>query len=836
MVEVQTLVQPDIQYHPDYEKYTARTQRRKATEQLVKTLPEGFPAQLDSPLVWEGKDVEKRDDWIFRLDDAAREEIDAALKHFKSLNLGLGHISSETFPLPKLHPTLRSLSNEIHNGRGFFVLRGLDIDRYSREENIIIYTGVSSHIGSVRGRQEDPRFIENGGSVVLSHIKDLSRTVDAGRIGAPSNTSDKQVFHTDSGDIISLLCLHPAAEGGESQISSSWLVYNILAKERPDLIRTLSEPWPVDGFNDPEKPYTTRPLLYHQAATETTPERVLIQYARRYFTGFLAQPRSTNIPPISEAQAEALDALHFLAEEHSAALDFQKGDVQYINNLSIFHARKGFRDEPEKERHLLRLWLRDPENAWETPAPLAPRWTNVYGDVKPEEQVFPLEPKVRKTVGQLTDAWGISSVVYNLSITIFCIGFALAPMVLAPFSELNGRRPIFVVSGVVFTACLIACGGTRSFAGLLVARLFQGVGASTFSTMVGGVISDIYHANDRNTPMALFSGAALFGTGLAPLLSSVIVHHTTWRWIYYSHAVVSAVFVVLIILFFKETRGSVILSRKAQALNKYYDALEETGHIGMIMPSEPGEKPQTKRIRWKVQSDEQRASLIQMISVSCYRPFHMLFTEPVVFFFSLWVSFSWAVLYLQFGSVPLIFTTNHDFNTEQSGAVFTSMCVAVIIATLISIYQERVVGRFIALPNTPEKRLYFACVQAVLMPIGLFWFGWTSYRSVPWIVPALAVGCATMGILSIYLAVFNYLADTYHRYASSAIAAQSCCRNLLGGVFPLVTKALFTNLGYPGASSLLGGIGALLTLVPWALAFYGPVIRGKSRLASELAH
>lgn len=170
----------------------------------------------------------------------------------------------------------------------------------------------------------------------------------------------------------------------------------------------------------------------------------------------------------------------------------------------------------------------------------------------------------------------------------------------------------------------------------------------------------------------------------------------------------------------------------------------------------------------------------------------MLLTEPVVFFFSLWAAFSWAVLYLQFGSVPLVFKKNHGFNTEQSGAVFTcmipfspfvsqqsltqvAMCVGVIIATVISIYQEKIVSRFITLPKSPERRLYFACIQSSLMPIGLFWFGWTSYSSIPWIVPTLAIGCSTMGILSIYLAVFNYLADTYHRFASSAIAAQSCC-------------------------------------------------------------
>ncbi|KAL5339033.1 major facilitator superfamily domain-containing protein [Aspergillus crustosus] len=491
-------------------------------------------------------------------------------------------------------------------------------------------------------------------------------------------------------------------------------------------------------------------------------------------------------------------------------------------------------------------WITAPPGPGQSPAPEAPNL---------EKYISPfLWPKWRKSMmtwiscvvtmlagysageitpasGPLTEDWDISAVVYNLGITLFCIGFALAPMVLAPFSEINGRRPIFVASGVLFVACIVACGGTRLFGGFLVARFFQGVGGSTFSTMVGGVISDIYHAEDRNTPMALFAGAALFGTGLAPLLSSAIVQHTSWRWIYWSHAIVSAVFVLIIFFFFKETRGSVLLSRKAYALNKYYEQLETAGHYGVLM----GDSPKLRRIRWKVKSDEQRESLVQMISISLYRPFRMLITEPVVFFFSLWVSFSWAVLYLQFGSIPLVFRTNHGFNLEQTGAVFTSMCVGALVITVISIYQEKLATRFNLLPPTPEARLYFVCIESILMPIGLFWFGWTSSPGTHWISPTIAIAFATMGIFSVYLAVFNYLADTYHRYASSAIAAQSCCRNLLGGVFPLVTNAMFNNLGFPEASSLLGAIGAVLCLVPWVLAVYGGKIRAKSRLAMELA-
>ncbi|KAG9505147.1 hypothetical protein J7337_002113 [Fusarium musae] len=149
------------------------------------------------------------------------------------------------------------------------------------------------------------------------------------------------------------------------------------------------------SFANPNKKFTTRPLLYHQKATDTLPERVALQYARRYFVGFGAIPRSHDIPPISEAQAEALDALHFLGDKLSVSTNFAKGDMQFINNLAVFHARDAFTDSPTQQRHLLRLWLRDPENAWETPEPLRERWAELYEGVTPDAQVFPLEPYIR---------------------------------------------------------------------------------------------------------------------------------------------------------------------------------------------------------------------------------------------------------------------------------------------------------------------------------------------------------------------------------------------------------------------------------------------------------
>ncbi|KAF2437016.1 MFS general substrate transporter [Tothia fuscella] len=436
---------------------------------------------------------------------------------------------------------------------------------------------------------------------------------------------------------------------------------------------------------------------------------------------------------------------------------------------------------------------------------------------------------------QMKQEWGVSTVAILCGITTFTCGFGIAPMVLAPFSEIMGRRPVFIATGILFVLCQLCCALTRSFGGMLVARFFVGVGGSTFSTMVGGVVSDIYHTSDRNTPMALFSGAALCGTGLGPMVTGFIAQHLSWRWMFYLQVIMDGVIIMIMTVCFKETRGSVLLSRKARVLNQFYEQMEEAGYFGVKMPIDGASgQYEIQRIRWKVKSDEERTSIGKMIAISLYRPFLLLLTEPVVFWFSLWVAFSWAVLYLTLAAIPLVFSTIYGFNIEQSGAVFSAISIAAILFTVVCIYQEKTAQKLNKLPNTPEARLYFACYESALMPIGLFIFGWTSRPDIHWIVPTIALGLATCGIFSIYLSVFNYLADCYHRYASSALAAQSFCRNMLGGAIPLVTIQMYEKLLYGPASSLLGGIGTLLTIVPWVLLLYGPRIRARSKFASEI--
>lgn len=126
--------------------------------------------------------------------------------------------------------------------------------------------------------------------------------------------------------------------------------------------------------------------------------------------------------------------------------------------------------------------------------------------------------------------------------------------------------------------------------------------------------------------MALFSGAALFGTGLGPLVSSPIAQHISWRWIFYVQTISCGLSILAVIIFFKETRGSVLLSRRAKLLNAWYERRESVGLVGFDILTEGKSEKQSQRIRWKVKADEERESLTKMIGISVYRPFrgHLL--------------------------------------------------------------------------------------------------------------------------------------------------------------------------------------------------------------------
>jgi MFS family permease len=232
-------------------------------------------------------------------------------------------------------------------------------------------------------------------------------------------------------------------------------------------------------------------------------------------------------------------------------------------------------------------------------------------------------------------------------------------------------------------------------------------------------------------------------------------------------------------------------------------------------------------------------SKFKLLQISFQRPTRMLTTEPVVIFFTLWISFAWGILYLFFSSVVQTYSTNYGWGTLSTGLVQLAISVGAIIGTIINPFQDwfyfRSSRRNIEKPGRPipEARLYTSIPGSLLFAGGLFWYGWASQPDVHWIVPTIGITAAGIGIYSIYMAVVNYLTDAYERYAASALSAASLGRNSFGAFLPLASPQLFSNLGFGWAGTLLGFIGIALSIVPVVLVMKGPQIRARSTFMRE---
>ncbi|KAM0756467.1 MFS general substrate transporter [Meredithblackwellia eburnea MCA 4105] len=396
-----------------------------------------------------------------------------------------------------------------------------------------------------------------------------------------------------------------------------------------------------------------------------------------------------------------------------------------------------------------------------------------------------------------------------MGLSAFTLGFGVAPLVLAPFSEAYGRFYMYAISAVIVTVFYIPIGLAKNIATVIVSRLIGGLAASTGSTMVGGTISDIFESHNRGLPMSLFALCAFAGTGLGPALMGYVELNLKWRWMQWIQMILMGVLTLSIFLFTKETRGSVLLSRRAARMRK------ETGDQ-----------------RYQCRSDAERASLVVLIRVSMTRPIYLLFTEPIVAAFSLWVGMAWGTLYLALEAVPLVFTEVYHFNLGEVGLVFYTAVFAAGIGWVTNLYQEKLYRSTVA-KRGPEARLYASCVGGLAFPAGLFIFAFSQGRG-HWMGPTVGLALTFSGVFTIYLATFNYLADCYTLYASSALSGQSLCRNLSATAFPLFTTQMYQRLGFQWASFLAGCIGLVLASTPFVLLAFGPRIRAASKFSKEL--
>jgi hypothetical protein len=272
--------------------------------------------------------------------------------------------------LPTLRPRLNELLDEVLNGRGFVLIKGLPIERWSRREAAIAFLAIGVHLGNLR--------MQNAAGHLLGHVKDLGRSSDDPNTRI-YQTRERQTHHTDSCDVVGLMCLQTAKSGGLSNLVSSATIFNEMRRLRPDLLRVLLEPIETDRRGevpDGGKPYFNIPVFnYHDGLVSAIYQRQYIESARRF----------AGVAPLTALQIEALDLVDQLANDSTLNLtmELQPGDVQLVHNHTILHDRTAFEDyaEPERKRHLLRLWLA-PKGARKLPEVYAER----FGSVTPGDR------------------------------------------------------------------------------------------------------------------------------------------------------------------------------------------------------------------------------------------------------------------------------------------------------------------------------------------------------------------------------------------------------------------------------------------------------------------
>jgi len=333
-----------------------------------------LPAHQDTPAAWYGPQLAARDDWIEALSDSELFELERASDRLATTNADLTGLRATDHPLPILTSRLRRALSDVLDGRGFVLLRGLPVQAWGRRRAAIAFMLLGAHLGHARP--------QNALGHLLGHVRDMGLRSDDPKVRI-YQTHERQTYHTDSCDVVALLCLQTARTGGQSALVSSTTVFNEMRRHRPDLAAALFQPLATDrrGEVGPgQEPFFTIPVFNWLAQGGTSQLSVI--YQRQYLE---SAQRFEGAPRITPQIREALDLFDSLCNDPRLNLhmDLRIGDIQLVHNHTLLHDRTGFEDwpEPERRRHLLRLWLA-PEQARVLPQVFARRYGSIVAGAR----------------------------------------------------------------------------------------------------------------------------------------------------------------------------------------------------------------------------------------------------------------------------------------------------------------------------------------------------------------------------------------------------------------------------------------------------------------------
>ncbi|KAH7007780.1 major facilitator superfamily domain-containing protein [Ilyonectria destructans] len=389
---------------------------------------------------------------------------------------------------------------------------------------------------------------------------------------------------------------------------------------------------------------------------------------------------------------------------------------------------------------------------------------------------------------RLTSAAGLST---------FVLGIAFGPLFTGPLSEHYGRRPIYLISWSMFVILTIPSAVATKMEMLIVTRFFDGFAGSTFLSVAGGTVGDIFLRDELQKPMVFVSLAPFVGPSLGPLLGGFINSSLHWRWTYYIIIIWAVVLLLAIALLVPETLHSVILLKKAQKLRT------ETGEHRYWAPAE------------KAQGSNRK-----IVALALRRPFQLLLLEPMCFILDLYSAILLGILYLVFGAFPAVFRTTYGMNLWQSCLTFLGIIVGMLAGAATNSVWDKIRRHLI--DERERSSGETGVIGGVLIPIGLFWFSWTTHITIHWLVPVIGSSFFGCGV------------EAYAQYAASALAANGFARAFLAAAFPLIQIPMYDKLGYQWGTSVLAFLTVAMMPFPWLFFKYGKTLRLKSRFATNL--
>ena len=322
---------------------------------------------VKSPADWKSADIVARTDWIHQLGADEVAEIEAALASVKKRGIGFADMKKEDFPLERFPKLAEKVRDYLETGPGLFMIRGLPVDRHPTQDLRLMYWGLGKHLGTAVSQSAQGDHI---GDVRDLNIPDDSPT----KRGYQSRGGG--LFHCDTCDVAALFVLRTSKEGGVSMVASCVAIHNEIATKRPDLLEVLYQPFYWSMLRQERE---GEPAYYQQPIFSMHEGYMSCRYIRPHIK--LAQ-RFPEVPRLTDKQIEAMDYFDSLVKDPAFKFDtnFKPGDLQFCNNHVVMHARTGFEDwpEPNRKRHLLRLWLSVPNSR-----PLSPLMGHIYRDRRP---------------------------------------------------------------------------------------------------------------------------------------------------------------------------------------------------------------------------------------------------------------------------------------------------------------------------------------------------------------------------------------------------------------------------------------------------------------------